>query len=253
MSVPVYVINLDTSIRRWQRLWKVLQRYNGLSVTRVSAIDGRRLTQADLLSAGASLRTTLSLVSKPQPRCRHWMIDAPGAIGATLSHAKVWQAVVTENHRFAAVLEDDANVLVGDLGDRLHHLTRSNLYGFDVLLLTAPFPFASHVRKIKGDFMGMHGYCISQRAASVLLNRAYPVEQHVDHYVASLAQLGLLSVGTIPLAIVGTTGDGSTIHHGSMYTDVFCISKKTCALVGVLALAAITSIVWTVRHRRQKE
>jgi GR25 family glycosyltransferase involved in LPS biosynthesis len=253
MSVPVYVINLDTSIRRWQRLWGVLQRHDGLSVTRVSAIDGRHLTQADLLSVGTSLRTTLELTSKSQPRCRHWMIDAPGAIGATLSHIKVWQAMVTENHPFAVVLEDDANVLVDHVGERLHNLTRSNLHGFDVLLLTAPFTSSSHVCKIKGDFMGMHGYCISQRAAGVLFGRAYPIEQHIDHYVSSLARLGLLSVGTVSLALVGTTGDTSTIHHGLMHTDLICVSGKTCALVGVLALSVITSIVWIVHRRRQKE
>ena len=251
VNIPIYVINLDVSAHRWKQVQEVLGKQQ-IVATRVSAVDGRSMTQADLLLSGVSLRTTLSLVKPPKaPRCHHWVIDAKGAIGCTLSHAVAWRRIIATGSPYAVVLEDDAVVHINFCA-HLTQLTANNLYGCDLMLLTAPFGERDRPGAFVGEFTGTAGYCLSQQAAQVLLRHAYPIEQHVDHYISTLGQLGLLNTGTTGTALISTSGDQSTIAHGFTLSDAFCMRKSTFLAWGCCLMVTILILFHCIRKSKVK-
>ena len=239
--VPVYVINMQRSHDRWQSITFDLS-HHGLVPIRIPAVDGQKIEDAHLVPMGVSLRTSLGLIGGRQLRQSHWMIDAKGAVGCTLSHIRAWKALRDNaNASYAVILEDDARMEAQDLSGAIADLTRRNLHSFDLVLLTSsgkifdPFPGQPHfiqfnktsdtssVHAVTKDFFGTHGYCLSKRAASVLLQYVFPIEQHVDHYIASLSRLSLLRVGATSSVLIGRGKSASTISHGhiqSHYTTV---------------------------------
>ena len=236
-TTPIYVISLRDSVDRWRRLQTVLARQQVLA-TLVPAVAGRSMTQHELLQSGTSLRTTLSLV-KPsgRPRCDDWTIDARGAVGCTLSHVDAWQRIIAADAPYAVVLEDDADVRIANLREYLAELQAHRLYGCDVMMLTAPCGVRDKPVAFAGEFQGTTGYCLSQRAARVLVQYAHPIEQHVDHYIANLAQLNLLVIGSMPTAVIGINPRyKSTIRHGATLSDFFYLRKATVACLGILLL-----------------
>lgn len=245
---PIYVINLPTSTDRWAQMEAELARH-GLDgdTQRVAAVDGRKLARSDLLDAGVSLRTTLSLCGpiKTQ-RCHHWTIDNPGAIGCTLSHVKVWRAIAAGNAQYAVVLEDDARLTLQPGQDLPTPGTH------DVLLLTGPPPgqrtYQGPVTPITSDFSGTTGYVVTRHGAYRLLHHAFPIEQHVDHYMASLAQLGLLRLATVTKAIVVPNGLPSTISHSTLLPHQ--LARWRAAAIGMALMWAVSLFVLLWRPKK---
>ena len=244
MTPPIYVINLATSTDRWDRIQAELTQHR-LCARRVPAVDGRRMTCADMLDAGVSLRTILSLCRPNFRRCHHWTIDNRGAIGCTLSHAKVWHAVAAGDSPYAIVLEDDAHL-------RLKQGQNIPAPGaYDALLLTAPLGHIAQpgpVATVKKDFTGTTGYAVTRRGAQVLLQHAYPIEQHVDHYMAALAQLGLLRLGTTTRAIVIPNGMPTTISHGMLLVDE--VARWRAAAVGAVLVCSVMLLFVLLRQKK---
>lgn len=88
-----YLINLDRSADRLEQMEREFGRY-GLDFTRVSAVDGRLLSQAELDAVVAPVR--------------RWEIPMPpGEIGCFLSHRRCLEIIASGDDAFAAVFEDD--------------------------------------------------------------------------------------------------------------------------------------------------
>ena len=255
--VPLYVINMERSCDRWQSIKSHLVQH-GLKPVRIPAVDGEKIEDAELVAMGVSLRTADRLIGG-QRRHSFWMIDAKGAVGATLSHTRAWEALNSDaNASYGVVLEDDAIIKAQDLSGAIANLTKSNLHGFDLVLLTSnakiwdPFPGHSFnrtpdtnsVHAVTKDFWGGHGYCLSKRAASVLLQHAFPIEQHVENYIASLSRLSLLRVGVTSSVLIGLNPRWpSTISHGLPLFQV--------VLVFLAFLASIGIVIFIWRRRRR--
>src|SRR5690606_15402798 len=95
--LQVYLINLD---RATERLAHMQQAFNaaGIAFTRISAVDGRTLSEEDL--------------KRFQTAEGYWGWLTPGEIGCFLSHRLCWQTILDGNDNYAAIFEDD--VLVGE-------------------------------------------------------------------------------------------------------------------------------------------
>ena len=85
MTLPIYVINLDRRPDRWRSILDNLNRI-GLTVHRISAIDGLTLTQ----QASAKMST--------------------GEEACLLSHCKALKSFLESSHPAALFLEDDARL-----------------------------------------------------------------------------------------------------------------------------------------------
>lgn len=121
---PIFVLNLDRSLSRWKDAMEEMKSA-GLSVNRLSAVDGRKLTTEELRIESTRFATFL------QPR---------GVIGCYLSHKKFWQIVVDNGYESAIVFEDDVHLVKGfrdALSTNLHQLAQEPNNTYDVILLGA--------------------------------------------------------------------------------------------------------------------
>lgn len=97
MSVfKVFVINLDKSVARLERLKAEFERI-GLDFERLPAVDGRKLSDNQILkhySPELNRKNYFVPLSKPE-------------IGVYLSHLKACEKIISENLDFGIILEDD--------------------------------------------------------------------------------------------------------------------------------------------------
>ena len=95
-GLHTWVINLDKDVERLQRITQQLGP-TGLAWTRISAVYGRDLPEAD----------RQRLLDSAAYRRKHGMEPALGELGCYLSHVAVMRALLASSHRYALVLEDD--------------------------------------------------------------------------------------------------------------------------------------------------
>ena len=97
MSVfKVFVINLDKSVARLERLKAEFERI-GLDFERLPAVDGRKLSDNQILkhySPELNRKKYFVPLSKPE-------------IGVYISHLKACEKIISENLDFGIILEDD--------------------------------------------------------------------------------------------------------------------------------------------------
>jgi len=119
----MFVLNLDRAPQRWSHMQTVMEE-QGLQVERLSAVDGKTLTDAEMLAHSTKMAAFL------QPR---------GVIGCYLSHKRFWQMVVDRNLDSAIIFEDDVRLVDDFKGKLQSYLQRLETEGssYDVLLLGA--------------------------------------------------------------------------------------------------------------------
>ena len=93
-----FVINLDRATDRWVYTQYSLTK-NKIEAQRVSAIDGRKLSPEQLNSLVPDLEDISKILC---PRA-----ISPGEIGAFLSHKECWRRLVSSEHNWALIMEDD--------------------------------------------------------------------------------------------------------------------------------------------------
>ena len=119
----MFVLNLDRAPQRWAHM-QILMESLGMQVERLSAVDGKALSDAEMRTHSTKMAAFL------QPR---------GVIGCYLSHKRFWQMVVDRNLDSAIIFEDDVR-LVDNFKETLKtYLQRlkSEKTEYDVLLLGA--------------------------------------------------------------------------------------------------------------------
>ena len=153
---PMFVLNLDRSTDRWEGAQKQMIEV-GLDVERLSAIDGRTLSNKELRKVSTLMAMYL------QPR---------GVIGCYLSHRKFWQMVVDKKYPSAIIFEDDVK-LVPDFKNKLHnHLVRLGTEEkYDVVLLGA-------IGRVSPDGNDH----IAARIFSSYIGGNRPIKKFSDHY-----------------------------------------------------------------------
>jgi glycosyl transferase family 25 len=93
--IPIFIISLKDSPRRGL-IGPAMERL-GIPFEFFDAVDGRRMSQAELAAAYEGSR----------PKFQHL---SPGEIGCALSHMSIYRKMVADNIPAAIVLEDDAEV-----------------------------------------------------------------------------------------------------------------------------------------------
>ena len=167
-----YVINLDRSKKRWQRINKHLQSM-GIKVLRISAVCG-----ADILDEEIAYYYP-PLLNKKQ----FFMQLKHAEIGCFLSHMKALETFVNQSEKsYVIVLEDDVE-FIGDV-EKYKHQWLDAVQGQDAKMLKL-----YSRRKVKGDLVySQHDYntirprliplgtqaTIYNRAAAIKLLETYP-------------------------------------------------------------------------------
>ncbi len=133
--VKVYVINLDNSLSRWEKVSQDLDHLSA-SFERVSAIYGKSIDW--------------QAVSDDQ-FCRSYMGRSiqPGEVGCFMSHVKALQKFIDDAEDYAIILEDDSQVSADFLEVAGQVLARLESTGFDAVNLgPSDYKYASVVAQM---------------------------------------------------------------------------------------------------------
>ncbi|WP_404405468.1 glycosyltransferase family 25 protein [Pelagibacterium halotolerans] len=161
MRIPIYYINLSSRTDRRAFMEEQFARL-GLEAERVEAVTPADIPADDIARYCDNTRPTYL---------------RPNQLACSMSHEKVWRAMLEAGHERAVVMEDDA------LLSSLLPAFLADLEGvpFDVLRFEAPvrrirvFPPVAHVgpgialRPFRSTLSGASGYVIGANAARVLL------------------------------------------------------------------------------------
>ena len=265
-DVPIVVISLDRRPDRWTAFQQRAQAANMKNVQRLSAVDAKTFDVQN--HPGISLLTAHNIKNKA--RRAHHEIDRPGAIGCSLSHFKAWEYLQTSSAPAIIVFEDDSTVPVdfnrrltttlAELPDEWDLVTFYNtpydggLTGCTPTLDEKPWSICT-------SLMGAHAYMLSRRGAAKMLARAYPIEMHVDAYMAFMARMGHIKMIWNPALQIEQILEDSDINHGSMgilnvptnMEKHGIVALDLTSIVGMMTMAAIVgglvSLAYVVRRR----
>jgi glycosyl transferase family 25 len=169
VSVPTYLINLDRSADRLERMTLLLNSMQ-IDFERVPAADGRNLSAAERRAIDPRL--------------------SPAEAGCLLSHRGIWQRIANENHTHATVLEDDI-VLGPRLADLLADPSWIPANADIVKLETTRRPVGllgegirlnsgTRLWRLTTAHFGSAAYIISRDAARRLLTASFGLQVPVD-------------------------------------------------------------------------
>ncbi|PBB34740.1 glycosyl transferase [Mesorhizobium sp. WSM3868] len=176
-AMKSYVINLDRSPDRWQRM---VDRLNsiGAAFERVPAVDGRLLSDAEIWDvhkpvAGAATMT-------------------PEEVGCFLSHRKCWERIVSGPDAYGCVFEDDmliskqAALFLGE--DTCWIPADADIIKIEAVpgrvwldRVISPLPGTFKLAVLRSFLWGSGGYILSKVAAERLLALTRVFSDAVDH------------------------------------------------------------------------
>jgi hypothetical protein len=174
-----YVINLARNGRRmqaFQRAYEASDLAGVVALRRVDAVDGHRVDWSKVVSPDA-LEDLHTMQSRGH-RVRHEELT-PGAVGCYLSHLEAWRRLQQSGAPYAMVFEDDSVVPSDTLQRALDALKLAPTH-WDILLLGYEGHGASTTVTKVPEFLRLHAYIITNRAATGLLGSALPMKRQLD-------------------------------------------------------------------------
>lgn len=257
-DIPIFCINLDRRKDRWKKFSTQPSLTQFREITRTSAIDGNKIPL--LQNENISLATKHNILNKQ--RRSHGEIMSMGAIGCTMSHAKVWKEFLEKypDQQYCLVLEDDVKI-PSNLTEILQNISLEEIGSFDVWLLF----YTLIDKKIKnlsdhwispGYFWGTVAYIISRDGAKKLLDTLYPIEVQIDRYMYLKQEIGECKIVIHKGVRVGSLGGSSDIQGGkcricdvpSDMGDLRVINKYF--LAGILTYSMILTFLFIYKKKQ---
>ena len=207
-GVGAYIINLDRSKERWAYIKPQVDQL-GLPVERISAVDGKALSQEEVAKSVDFV--TFRGFHHPPSR---------GTIGCSLSHIKTWKAFLESNYEYALVFEDDVSFDPVKLRAVVNQLidipTYWDITTFDIRSHGIPLPIKSLQDNQKlvvylSSVANAGTYLINRKAATRLLAKAFPLKMDVDFYYTRGWEFGLKFTGIENPRLAHQTYGGSDI------------------------------------------
>ncbi len=201
----VYCINLKERPDRWERFIKqpgvqrLAQRY---PFERFEGINGKLLDIKN--DSRVSLRTKRNILY--QKRRDHEDLDTPGGVGCYLSHYSCWKKFLETDKEKLLILEDDAEIpdnFLEMLSTAMEDLNQEDIKRPDIWMLAKPFvPPMTRALEIGNPTYSKNwsyevmapltGYILNREGAKILVENAFPIDGHVDHYMRRCSQMGMV-------------------------------------------------------------
>ena len=267
-DIQIVCISLDRRPDRWTA-FKERADAAGLAVQRVSAVDSKSFVAYK--HPAVSLGTAHNIYYKT--RRSHYEIDAAGAVGCSLSHFAVWKQLLASSAPAALVFEDDAPI-PANLKPRLDAVLAAAPADWDMIQLqrtdygggiygckpVGPDGKEGSPWELCTSLMGSYAYLVSRKGAEALLARAYPIELHVDAYMAYMSRMGHIRMLWHPLIDIPGPEDDSDIAHGSQgILNIPTNLEKhglvvlgTQDIVGIVAMSAVVGGLLTLAYWRPR-
>lgn len=177
MPIPTYVINLERAPGRL-RYFTEQAKALGLPFERIEAVDGEKLTDAEL-----------------KAQCSAPVLHPlrPSEIGCAMSHRLAWQKLCESGAPWGVVFEDDVVIspdyprIMSDLGwiPPGADVVKIEAWPGRKIALSRPLARVDGrtVHRLKGLSYGCGGYAISRQAAGRLLADRGGIGLPLDHYL----------------------------------------------------------------------
>jgi GR25 family glycosyltransferase involved in LPS biosynthesis len=222
-DLPVYVINMDERKDRWKRAMSSEAIRNFKHLERFSATNGKELKYRSerRISLGTRLRIFRNY------RRSHYEIATLGAIGASISHIRVWEKFYKSGKPYCIVMEDDA-IWLPEYIDTINQLVPTLPENFGIWLL-GYYPKTLVIEHLKSEkpwnkvhsFTAAHSYLLTREAAKKLLEEPYPIETHIEYYMTTTATIKGFQILHHPDVLVDfyrtyigpRTNDSNTSQH----------------------------------------
>lgn len=213
----VYVINLDRRSDRWEKFQK--NNLSGLTVTRVSAVDGKEVKVNEQI---------LRIFNEND---YNWRC---GMIGCALSHFLQYIDLLNSDDEYRIILEDDA-VLVPNFSQKLNSLLSYKQLDWDLIYLghypknniqTNSFHAVkkNSQESLEYSYGGTIGYIITKKGAEKLLN--YIQENGMVHAIDTMQQKAADDLNvyyTVPLLVQGECFDQNQNVDTDIQLDGECL------------------------------
>jgi GR25 family glycosyltransferase involved in LPS biosynthesis len=185
-KMPTYLINMDERKDRLKRFMGQDSVRYMTRIRRLRAANGQAINEFKK-DKRISLRTRYNIVRNY--RRSHHEIATLGAVGASLSHIDLWKRFVASGEPYCMVFEDDARVKT-ELIHKVHRVwpTLPKSWGiwllgyYEPTMTVEALPEKPWNRVV--SFSAAHAYIIKRETAQALLEDAFPIEMHIDHYMA---------------------------------------------------------------------
>jgi glycosyl transferase family 25 len=195
-DTKLYYINLNTRKDRKVQFEAQAALCAMPPIERIPAVHGLSLDITNDKQIGLHTRVQVTT----EFRRSHYEIHSRGAVGASFSHIKAWKTFLANGSKYALIMEDDVNLpptfamMVRDCMKTLPDKWDIWIMGWNHnpsdLNTKGPLP---HIREVL-HFTGAHCYIVSRNAAKKLVEEAFPIESHVEHFMSNVAFMHSLKV-----------------------------------------------------------
>lgn len=242
MNYPIIIINLDRDVERLENAINQLNDFD--NIVRYPAINGKELNLQDI----DITPYTRYLIEYPNNRCSHQQINTPGGIGCYLSHCNVWNMYQDSPQGGILVFEDDLNVcknFKSELTNILNNIPSDcDILSFGYLGLLEKCKMKESLTKSSSFFFGLQGYYISNQGMKKLLQCAFPIEVHLDAYVALAAKQGWINLYFTKKSLVHQCNVTSNITYNYCYKCLLPnMSMYGLISIGIVILFIIAIIL----------
>lgn len=217
-AMPVWVINLNRSVDRWDHMQRMLARADIRNYARVDAVDGKLLDQE-----------TIRFYYDEALNKKNYFVPLKSAeIACFLSHRKAWTTFLESAEPMLCILEDDVEfvgspqLLLQRVKDELTNTQPKLIKIYASRSVTGPGFFFRKPAGIRLDNpitvpLGTQGYCLNRLAAEKLLKFSARFFEPVD---VALQQWWIHGVKTSviqPNALkeLSSSLGGTTLHSQS--------------------------------------
>lgn len=216
-SVFCYVLNLDRSKERYQKIKPLVDQLN-FPYKRFSAVDGSALNNEEFNKVVDS-KTYNNLMGH---------LPKKGTIGCSLSHIKIWKEFLNSKYAYALIIEDDVRFLPDELRktvqDVIKHAQFWDICSFELLHRGLPLKIKqiNSVHNLSVYLLNVTHtgcYLVSRKAAEKLLKQALPIKIPVDHYFTRGWELGLTFMGVEPRIVKQDENEQSIIENSERKKD----------------------------------
>lgn len=182
---PIYIINLDRSVDRWNKIKNSFEQQN-IYINRFPAVEGKNLNLNELVK---NKLITKDLILNQKRPIKRILYASNGAIGCALSHKSVWDLCIKLNKPIM-VFEDDIT-LKPDFMFNLKKYIQYVPQDRDIVYLSiSGYNILKYIKKSINKhcfqtmvYHAMAGYIIYPRGAKKLLN-IFPITYQFDFHIS---------------------------------------------------------------------
>lgn len=238
---PIFLINLARSKERLTSS-TVQFKKQGLDFTRIDAVDGAALKQAEI---DAHYCPALNLKNYHYPLSK-------GQIGCYLSHRKAWQTIVDEKLDYAIIFEDDFN-LDSSIHTAIQNINNLNLDWKLIklsayqnrqrpILLQVPLEYSQQLVIHKKLMSGCCATAITFDCAKQLLAATEKFGRPVDCDLQYIWETGVPGYSLLPYPVTQNTEQESDIGSRSTKVKKAFLRRKYQQLIANIKNKTATAV-----------